>query len=196
MSVRQITSGSSQTEMLADYVDLVVRDRDQRAFEHLFDFYAPRIKAYLMRGNCPSALAEEITQDVMTTLWQKAHQFDRTKSSIGTWLFRIARNRRIDLIRGDKSDRMDTNDPTMFPQTVEIDQHAADGARRDKRIRKALSQLPKEQSQLLRCSFFENMSHGEIAEKLDLPLGTVKSRIRLSFNHLRKALIGDDQVEL
>ena len=175
---------------------LITKNRDHTAFAHVFDFYAPRIKAFLMRGNCPSALAEEVTQDVMATLWQKAHMFDSDKSSLGTWLFRIARNRRIDLIRRDKSDKLDANDPTMFPTIDEIDTNDMDARVRDQRIRKAISALPTDQMKLIRLSFFEGQPHSQIAKELDLPLGTVKSRIRLAFNRLRKQLSQDCCVDL
>lgn len=186
----------SQTELFSDYVDMVAEDRDQTAFSHLFDFYAPRLKSYLMRNNCSDALAEEITQDVLITLWHKAHLFDREKSSVGTWLFRIARNRRIDYIRRDKSGRLDPDDPTLFPKTVEIEETGLDGIQRDQIVREAISQLPEEQRQLIRLSFFEDKAHSLISEELAIPLGTVKSRIRLAFNRLRKTLSDNTKVDI
>lgn len=184
------------TDHMADLVGDVAKHRDRAAFTALFDFYAPRIKAFLIRSTCPPALAEEVTQDVMITLWQKAHMFDREKSSLGTWLFRIARNRRIDLIRRDKSDKLDAQDPTLFPTITEINQEGVDAIARDRQIRLAIASLPAEQSQLIRLSFFESQSHGQISEELNLPLGTVKSRIRLAFNRLRKELSENAKVDV
>ena len=180
---------------MAELMSLIARNRDRTAFAQVFDFYAPRIKAFLMRSQYPPALAEELTQDVMVTLWQKAHMFDPEKSSLGTWLFRIARNRRIDLIRRDKSDKLDANDPTMFPTIEEFDQEGIDAKIRDERVRMAISALPDKQMQLIRLSFFEGQPHSQIAEELNLPLGTVKSRIRLAFNKLRKQLMDDSKVD-
>lgn len=181
---------------MARLMNRIAKNRDRTAFTSVFAFYAPRIKAFLMRSNCSPALAEEVTQDVMVTLWQKAHMYDPAKSSLGTWLFRIARNRRIDLIRRDKSNKLDAQDPTMFPTIEEIDTDAIDARERDQRIRMAISTLPKAQMQLIRLSFFEGQPHSQIAEKLDLPLGTVKSRIRLAFNRLRKQLSEDCKVDV
>lgn len=177
-------------------VERVADHRDQAAFIMVFNYYAPRVKSYLMRNNCTPSVAEEITQEVMTTLWHKAHLFDRRKSSLGTWLFRVARNKRIDLIRADKSDRLDPKDPTMFPTVTETDQLGPDAFERDHRIRKAIDALPVEQMSLIRASFFDNKPHSQIADELNLPLGTVKSRIRLAFTRLRKMLEEDVRVDV
>lgn len=196
-----MTYSSKQTSdelasQMAKLMNRIAKNRDRTAFTSVFSFYAPRIKAFLMRGNCSPALAEEVTQDVMVTLWQKAHMYDAAKSSLSTWLFRIARNRRIDLIRRDKSNKLDAQDPTMFPTIEEIDTDGIDARERDHRIRMAISTLPKEQMQLIRLSFFEAQPHSQIAKKLDMPLGTVKSRIRLAFNRLRKQLSEDCKVDV
>lgn len=186
----------SQADLFCDYVEQIAEDRDRTAFAQLFNYYAPRIKSYLMSSGCAESIAEEITQDVFITLWHKASLFNRTKSSVGTWLFRIARNRQIDLFRQDRSDRLDPNDPTVFPKTVEIDEDDYDAVIRDGEIRKAIEKLPEEQRKLIRLSFFENKPHGTIAEELDLPLGTVKSRIRLAFKKLRTLLNDNDKIDI
>lgn len=200
MSDGAVSNPSLQSEavasQMASHMERVAAMRDRAAFTQLFDFYAPRVKAYLVRSNCEPAIAEEITQDVMTTLWNKAALFDRNKSSVGTWLFRIARNRRIDLIRRDKSDRLDPDDPTLFPSVSEIDLDTMDALERDRRVRLAINGLPEEQKLLVHLSFFEGYPHSRIAQDLGLPLGTVKSRIRLAFNRLRKQLEEDDKVDI
>lgn len=192
---RSSSAPDEVASQMAERMVLIAEHRDRDAFTQIFDFYAPRIKAYLMRTQCPSAVAEEVTQDVMITLWQKAHLFDPKKSSLSTWLFRIARNRRIDLIRRDKSSKIDSNDPTLFPISEELDIESLDAKTRDNRIRIAIAALPVEQMRLIRLSFYEGQPHSQIAKQLDLPLGTVKSRIRLAFNRLRKELMDDHSVD-
>ena len=175
-------------EQLADWVTAVAQERDRTAFTALFDYFGPRLNGYLIRLGADSGTAEEITQEVMVTLWRKAQLFDRTKSSVSTWLYRIARNRRIDGIRRDKSDRLDANEPMLIPTAEpELDETLSAG-RREELIRSALCVLPSEQMALVQLAFFDGLSHSEIAEKTKLPLGTVKSRIRLAFTRLRRVL--------
>ena len=183
-------------EELADLVDRVAADRDRQAFIRLFDHYAPRINAYLMRLGTENGVAEELTQEVMVTLWRKAALFDRTKSSVGTWLFRIARNRRIDALRRDRMSDVDQNDPSFLPTEPEEAGSLIDTQRREERIRLALTGLPEEQLQLVELAFFKGLSHSQIADETGLPLGTVKSRIRLAFTRLRRVLEADGQVDV
>jgi RNA polymerase sigma-70 factor (ECF subfamily) len=183
-----VVAGVTSPEEYADLVMAVATNRDRDAFVRLFDFFGPRIYAYLLRLRLDPGVADELTQEVMTTLWQKAGLFDRKKSSVGTWLFRIARNRRIDLLRRDREDVVanayapDTPDPAIAPDD------SLDLSQREAKIRAALGLLPPEQLELVRLAFFEGHSHGEIAAQTGLPLGTVKSRLRLAFTRLRRAL--------
>ena len=183
-----VVVGVASSDDYADLVAAVATSRDRYAFARLFDFFAPRIYAYLLRLRLEPGVADELTQEVMTTLWQKADLFDRTKSSVGTWLYRIARNRRIDLLRRDREDMVadprahDIPDPSPAPDdTLDLSQREAS-------IRAALRLLPQEQLDLVRLAFFEGLSHGDIAAQTGLPLGTVKSRLRLAFTRLRRAL--------
>lgn len=177
-------------------VTAVAEQRDREAFARLFDYYTPRLESYLMRLGCDAAAAEEIAQDVMLTLWRKASLFDQAKSSIGTWLYRIARNRRIDRAR---RDRMEYLDPSADAFERIADDTALDSAfdmqQREEVLRQAMRSLPEEQLTLVRYAFFESLSHSAIAEKTGLPLGTVKSRIRLAFTRLRRALEAEGVVE-
>lgn len=173
----------------------VAAHRDRAAFEALFDHFAPRVNGYLQRLGMERGQAEDLAQEVMSVLWHKAHLFDPAKSSLATWLFRVARNRRIDLLRRDKSHRLDPNDPIFEPDAPEPADEAVDGARRDIRVRLALKDLPAEQIELVRLAFFIGLTHSQIAERTGLPLGTVKSRIRLAFSRLRKTLEADSQVD-
>ena len=173
----------------------VAAERDRAAFEALFDHFAPRVNGYLQRLGMDRAQAEDLAQEVLAVLWHKAHLFDPAKSSLATWLYRVARNRRIDLLRRDKSDRLDPADPIFEPDAPEPADEAVDAARRDQRVRVALGTLPPEQIELIRLAFFTGLSHGEIAEKTGVPLGTVKSRIRLAFRKLRNILDADALVD-
>lgn len=189
-------AGGTGGEEFADLVERVARDRDRAAFVVLFDHFAPRVKAYLMRLGSDGGRAEEIAQEVMVTLWRKAALFDRSKSSVGTWLFRIARNRRIDAARRDRAGQLDPEEPMLHPAATEEPGAGIDVRRREARVRAALGTLPAEQVELVRLSFFEELSHSEIAERTGLPLGTVKSRIRLAFGRLRRALEADQAIDV
>ena len=168
----------------------VARVRDRDAFTVLFDFYAPRIQLFLLRMRVERSLADEIAQDAMLTLWQKAHLFDPAKSSLATWLTRIARNRRIDLLR---RDRVDYRDP--FEHALDLADDSRPGAglqmeaeEREAILRAAIADLPEEQVLLVKLAFFEGLTHSQVAAETGLPLGTVKSRLRLAFSRLRRAV--------
>ncbi|AKI02996.1 RNA polymerase sigma factor, sigma-70 family [Hoeflea sp. IMCC20628] len=176
----------------ARLAEAVAVRRDQKAFAELFDYFAPRLKAYLRRLGMEPSQAEEMTQEVMIVLWHKAALFDPVKSSLATWLFRVARNRRIDALRRDKSSLLDPDDPALQPSQPEAADDAMDAEHRDERVRKAMLDLPEEQALLVRQAFFLGKSHSQIADDTGLPLGTVKSRIRLAFSRLRRTLENDD----
>jgi RNA polymerase sigma factor (sigma-70 family) len=173
----------------------VAHERDRQAFEELFDFFAPRINAYLRRLGLDPAGAEEICQDVMVTLWHKAALFDPAKSSLSTWLFRIARNRRIDLARRDKGDSLDQDDPVLQPEPEPLPDAGIDSMVREGKVRAAMSQLPPEQYEVIRFAFFLGYPHSRIAEETGLPMGTVKSRIRLAFARLKTILEQDPAID-
>ncbi|MHB2165503.1 sigma-70 family RNA polymerase sigma factor [Alsobacter sp. R-9] len=188
-------SGLTSHAELAALVDAVAARRDRAAFAQLFDHFVPRIAAYLQRLGTEATLAEELTQEVMVTLWRKADQFDPSKSSVPTWLYRIARNRRIDHLRRDRLDFVDPLEPTHDVGEDPDADRLIDLQQREERLRLALDSLPPEQLALVRLAFFEGLSHSEIAERANLPLGTVKSRIRLAFTRLRRLLEADGVVE-
>lgn len=165
---------------------LAVRDgRDRAAFGRLFRHFAPRVKAFLMRTGTPEAQAEDCAQDVMATLWQKAHLYDPERASVATWVFTIARNRRIDLIR---RARPEPEDLPWGPEP-ERDQADALALQQDSaRLAEALRDLPAPQRDLIERAFFGEASHSDIAADTGLPLGTIKSRIRLALDRLRRRL--------
>jgi len=172
-------------------LEAVGRRRDKAAFAALFQYYAPRVKAFLRRMAADDALAEEIAQDVMVTVWRKAEQFDARQASASTWIFRIARNRRIDAARRAARPDLDGNDEAFQPSAPAAPDDALEAAETEGRVREALKNLPPEQIRLVTLAYYEGLSHTEIAECTNLPLGTVKSRIRLAFNKLR-GLLSDD----
>ena len=175
----------------ADLLVAVAETQDRAAFSELFAFYAPRVKSYIMRLGSDNAQAEEISQDVMVTVWRKASLFDRSQASVSTWIFRIARNRRIDVFRRTKKPDLDPEETMLLPSGVEAPDARVDAMETEARVRAAMKDLPGEQLQLLQLSFYEGLSHSEIAAKLDVPLGTVKSRIRLAFSKMKANLDED-----
>jgi RNA polymerase sigma factor (sigma-70 family) len=176
-----------QTEFAA-LVAAVATRKDRPAFAQLFDHFAPRLQSYLLRLGTDPAAAEEITQEVMVTLWRKAALFDPGKASLATWLYRVARNRRIDLMRRERLEFLDTEDPVLeITDETDLDT-LVDLQRREVAVRVALDSLPEEQLSLVRLAFFDGLSHSEISARTGLPLGTVKSRIRLGFTRLRRTL--------
>lgn len=166
----------------------VGRARDRAAFKELFDHFAPRVKGYLMRLGAGGAVAEDLAQEAMLTLWRKAELFDPEKASASTWIFTIARNIRIDAIRRERRPEIDANDPTFLPEAERQADEKMDWAKAEDRLKLALADLPREQAQIIELSFLADKPHSAIAAELGLPLGTVKSRIRLAMARLRTAL--------
>ena len=135
---------------------------------------------------------EEAVQEAMLNVWRKAHQFDPSKASASTWIFAIARNTRIDLIRKTIRPELDPNDPALVPDAPKSAFETVSAAKDAERIRAKVAALPTEQKEVLHLAFFEDTPHSEIARKLDIPLGTVKSRIRLAVQRIRSE-IGEDE---
>lgn len=161
-----------------------VRDHaDRAAFADLFRHFAPRVKAFLMKSGTDAGLAEECAQDVMATLWQKAHLYDPERASVATWIFTIARNRRIDAIR--KARRPEPEDLPWGPEHEPDQAEVVALQQETERLGEALAQLPDKQRELIERAFFGDRSHSEIAAETGLPLGTIKSRIRLALERLR-----------
>jgi RNA polymerase sigma-70 factor (ECF subfamily) len=177
----------------AELVRAVAR-RDRAAFVELFGRYAGRINAFALRRGAGAADADEIVQDVMVAVWRRAASFDPARAAVSTWIYAIARNRRIDMIRRAQRPAPDPEDPLFRPDPAPDAAGELAAAERRVRLREGLAALPPEQRRVLTLAFYDGLSHGEIATREGLPLGTVKSRIRLAFRHLRGAL-GDDLAE-
>lgn len=165
----------------------IARDRDRAAFVDLYEHYAPRVKSYLLRLGGADA-AEEMAQETLLVVWRKAALFDPQKASAGTWIFTIARNLFIDRKRKEKRPELDPSDPMLASEADPAADVALATRRAEQKIRAALRDLPPEQAEVIALSFFEDKPHSAIAAQLNLPLGTVKSRLRLAFARLRGAL--------
>lgn len=182
---------TTEVDRLNDLLLRVARQRDRQAFVALFQHFAPRLKSFLLRAGMEVGAAEETIQDVMVTVWQRAEQFDPSLAAAGTWIFAIARNRRIDRLRRDRRPSIDLEDPALTPdaedgamETLLVEERAA-------LLHRAIRELPPEQADLLRMAYFEDKAHSAIAAERRLPLGTVKSRLRLALARLRKVMAGD-----
>ncbi len=180
-------------EALAALVEAIAAGADKAAFAALFRHFAPKIKGYLIKIGTDRGQAEELTQEVMLTVWRKAATFDRRQASVATWLFTIARNRRIDAVRREKRPELDPTDPMLVPDEPMAADDRLDAMDREARVARALKSLPKEQADLVHEAFYLAKSHSQIADETKIPLGTVKSRLRLAFGRLRKAIEGVEE---
>ncbi len=173
---------------MADLLQRVAANGDVDAFKALFQTYAPRVKSYMLRQGADASTAEELAQETLLTVWRKASLYSDDKGSATTWIFTIARNLRIDRLRKEvawqplpeNNDQQPSPDPAPDEELSERERGA--------RVRAMLAQLPADQAEVVTLAFVEGLSHSEIAAKLGLPLGTVKSRMRLAYQKIRDAL--------
>jgi RNA polymerase sigma-70 factor (ECF subfamily) len=176
----------------ADLIEAIAARQDRAAFASLFRHYAPRVKAFIMRGGTDAETAQEVAQEALIMVWRKAASFDRSRASAATWIFTIARNKRIDLLR--RSGRpIETDDwlAVFAPEKDDADTSILAGQTYT-RVKELLGSLSADQLVVIQKAFFEDKTHIVIAEELKLPLGTVKSRIRLALGRLRDALEKDE----
>lgn len=181
------TSNTTISEQTAWMI--AVRDhRDKTAFAHLFDFFAPRIKGMLMRGAISAAQAEDTVQDAMLKVWRKADQFDPDRSQVSGWVYQIARNSQIDMLRKDKRP---IPEELMIPDEAEPDaSHVIALEQEASLLKTALAALKPEQRHMVEQAYFGDLTHAQISAQTGLPLGTIKSRIRLGLERLRHELNG------
>jgi len=168
------------------WVNLMIRVRDERdraAFADLFGHFAPRVKAFLVKSGSAPSEAEDCAQDVLVTVWRKAHLYDPRKASVATWIFTIARNRRIDLLRRDR--RPEPEDLPWGPEPETAQDDALAMQEESAHLAAALAGLPEKQRRLVEQAYYGDLSHREIADATGLPLGTIKSRLRLALERLR-----------
>jgi len=173
----------------ADLIEAIAARQDRAAFASLFRHYAPRLKAFLMRGGSDAETAQEVAQEALILVWRKARSFDRGRASAATWIYAIARNKRIDLARRSAKPAIETEDwlAVFAPEEEDADKSVLAGQTYT-RVKELLVSLSADQLMVIRKAFFEDKTHTAIAEELGLPLGTVKSRIRLALGRLRDAL--------
>ncbi len=174
-------------EQAAAWLRAIAEDGDRVAFVALFGYFAPRVKAYLLRLSLPPAQAEELTQEAMLAVWRKAAQFDAGTTGAAAWIFTIARNLRVDAARRAALARPEEMPADELEPILPADAQL-DHARRADRLRQALETLPREQAEVVRLAFFDDRPHAEIERRLGIPLGTVKSRLRLAMARLRAQL--------
>ena len=174
----------------AALIRAIAERRDRAAFAALFTDYAPRLKAYVRRLGTADEVAEEIVQETMLMVWRKAALFDPGRAAASTWIFTILRNLRIDTLRRTRPFPAGL-DPVDEPTQADADSRI-DAERRSARLRAALAGLPPEQADVIRLSFFDERPHSEIEQALGIPLGTVKSRLRLAVARLRSVLERDE----
>ncbi len=174
---------SEQTQWM-----LAIRDdRDKEAFGKLFDYFGPRLKGFVMRGGAPAGQAEDVVQDVMLTIWRKAHLFDPERAQVSSWIYQVARNRQIDVIRKEARpmpEALKAEEPEAEPdagQVLAMEQETSV-------LRSALAELNPEQREMIEKAYLGELSHSDISKATGLPLGTIKSRIRLGLQRLRHEL--------
>ena len=186
-SKKNVSSDSNSKQIWAELLKKVDILKDTSAFEELFNHFAPRVKAFLMKSGADPQMAEECSQEVMATVWRKAHLFDPSRASASTWIFTIARNKKIDAIR--KQNRPEPEQ--LYPdQDYEPDQESVVELQQEtERLTTALEELPEKQRVLVEKAYLGELSHSEIAEITGLPLGTIKSRIRLALEKLRHSMM-------
>ena len=169
----------------------VAESQDISSFKKIFDYFSPRLKSFLMRSGADEAIAEEIIQETMTIIWTKADYYDPKVASPSTWIYTIARNKKIDILRKSRKAILEDIDTAILPP---VESKADENIEHDQKfemIAQYLDDLPEDQLNLLKMNFFEEKSHGEISEITKIPLGTVKSRIRLALEKIRGKLEQD-----
>jgi len=188
---------NDNSKKLSTWDELLVRvgrDRDKSAFAELFDYFAPRVKSFLLRFGTDMSLAEEIAQEAMIMVWRRAETYDPRQSAASTWIFTIARNKRIDRLRRENRPLPDMTDPAVMPESIETGEIQVARMQQEKKIRHALKNLPEEQAKMIFSAYYEEKSHREIAEESGVALGTVKSRIRLALNRMRAQIDEDEGI--
>jgi RNA polymerase sigma-70 factor (ECF subfamily) len=182
----------SNAAEFAECIAKIATERSEPAFDVLFRYFAPRIKSYCLRLGADDSSAEEITQEAMVSLWRNAAQFDPSKASPSTWVFTIARNLSIDRFRKSRRPEFDPNDPALVPDDQKTPDRLVEQIEIEKSVRNVMDSLSANERNVVMLSFYDDLSHSEISRRLSVPVGTVKSGIRLAFAKIRSALRAQD----
>ena len=166
-------------------IDLIGKNQDKLAFNNIFRYFAPRLKSFLVKAGSTDTQAEEVIQEVMIAVWTKSSTYNSDKSSVSTWIYTIARNKRIDKIRKEKRHYLSESDEGLEIPVDSTQEKEIFATQVSSSLKRYMSNLPEEQSKLLKLSYFYNKTHADISEELKIPLGTVKSRIRLALTKMR-----------
>jgi RNA polymerase sigma-70 factor (ECF subfamily) len=177
------------SRMHEDLLSEIADNKSKAAFEQLFDFYAPRLKSFYLQQRLTSEEAEDLLQETFIMIWRKAGQFNASKATVSTWIYTIARNKRIDYLR---KDIRRAEDPVEFLPEIAEDNHTGPEEKMIQsdlsyRIKDIINKMPVEQGDILKLAYFKGMTHQEIAKAKNIPLGTVKSRMRLAMDRLSHA---------
>lgn len=182
------SESADENKKMATLIVLVAENRDRTAFMQIYSHFAPRVKGFLVSRGLTSHAADDVLQEVMLAIWNKAQSYNPNKAAISTWIFTIARYKYIDRLRRESRHQTDSDDLDLKPSDAPI---ADDDVLQDQRqnaVQAAIASLPADQQSVIFLSFIKGLAHSEIAEQLGLPLGTVKSRIRRAFARLREEL--------
>jgi RNA polymerase sigma-70 factor, ECF subfamily len=173
---------------MADLLRRIADGRDVEAFKQLYQSFGPRVKSYMMRQGADADTAEELAQETLLTVWRKAPLYAPEKGSASTWIYTIARNLRIDRLRREFPWQELPEGHAETPSTDPSPEQDVSDNERQARVQEQLALLPSDQYEVVTLSYLEGLSHSEIATKLDVPLGTVKSRMRLAYQKIREAV--------
>ncbi|WP_233280528.1 sigma-70 family RNA polymerase sigma factor [Devosia rhizoryzae] len=181
-------SSASPGDDLGARIVAIAASSDMDAFEALFRDFSPRVRAYLLKMTRDAQVSEDLMQETMLAIWRKAGQYDPARGPASAWIYTIARNIWIDAWRRQRRPALDPDDPALSAEPEPDAPRQIETRQSQEAVRRAMERLPAEQVDIIRLSFFEEASHSTIAARLGLPIGTVKSRIRLAFGRLRAAL--------
>jgi len=186
------TQQSQEAARYSSLLERVANNQDQAAFEAVFNHFAPLIKSFAVSSGLHyhgDHLPEELAQEVMMTIWRKAHLYDKKKAAASTWIFTIARNQRIDMLRRHNKYQNDIDADDIWDLESDTDLFSdIRESRIQNNVSEQLNSLPIDQKQIIAKVFLEDKSHQEVANELNLPLGTVKSRVRLAVQKLKGAM--------
>jgi RNA polymerase sigma-70 factor (ECF subfamily) len=191
---RSITSGlghhplGAHRGIMADLLQRIAERTDPAAFRELYEAYGPRVKAYMMRKGADAGTAEDLAQETLLTVWRKAGLYAGDRGSMTTWVFAIARNLRIDRLRREVPWQELPEGRLAEASSEPLPDEAMAEKERQMRVQAALAELPPEQKEVVSLAYLEGLSHSEIAGRLALPLGTVKSRMRIAYQKIRQTL--------